>query len=226
MATRAAGKGSRDDGWSEFSRALSASERRLLARLDSPLRVQEFLDTLQYSADDFYRSPLRVVRERIGHCFDGAVCAAALLRRLGHPPLLVDLLPNERDDDHLLALYRVDGHWGAVAKSNFVGLRFREPIHRNLRELALSYFEQYYNVAREKTLRAYTTPVNLARFDRLNWLVDDAAMDAIAARLDEVRKYALLSPEQVARLSPVDPRTHEAGLQGANAAGLWHPPRS
>lgn len=112
-----------------------------MARLSNPSRIQAFLDELAYSTEPIYRCPLRVLRERTAHCFDGALFAAAALRCLGYPPLIVDLLPNGRDDDHLLALYRVDGHWGAVAKSNFVGLRFREPIHRTLRELALSYFE-------------------------------------------------------------------------------------
>src|SRR3989304_6280840 len=110
-----------------FDHSLTASERRVMARLTSPEKIQAFLDTLIYSDENAYRSPLRVLRERIGHCFDGGIFAALALRRLGHRPLIVDLLPNSRDDDHLLALYRVDGHWGAVAKSNFTLPRLREP---------------------------------------------------------------------------------------------------
>lgn len=201
--------------------ALAAPEAELLATLDTPLKIQEFLDTLLYSAEDRYRAPLTVLRDRSAHCYDGAVFAAALLRRLGHPPLIVDMLPNERDDDHLLALFKRDGHWGAVAKSNYSGLRYREPIHRTLRELVLSYFEDYFNPAGEKTLRAYTVPLNLARFDRLEWEARDEALDAIADRLDQIRKITLLTPAMIANLAPVDPRSLAAGLMGANPAGLF-----
>ena len=124
------------------------TELQAVARvLKTPAAIQAFLDETPYSAENRYRCPLSVVRDRKAHCFDGAVFAAAMLRRLGHPPLIVDLLPNERDDDHMLALFRVDGLLGAVAKSNFSGLRYREPICRSLRELILSYFEDYFNAA-------------------------------------------------------------------------------
>jgi hypothetical protein len=149
-----------------FDRHLTKSESQLLNRLRTPNRIQAFLDELTYSTEEAYRCPLRVLHERVAHCYDGALLAAALLRRLGHPPLILEMLPNRRDDDHLLALFKEDGHWGAVGKSNFVGLRFREPIHRTLRELVLSYFEQFYNVEGEKTLRGYTLPLNLKPFDR------------------------------------------------------------
>ncbi len=196
-----------------------------MARLTTPVKIQAFLDKVIYSSEEIYRCPLRVLRDRVGHCFDGAVFAAAALRRLGHPPLILDLLPNSRDDDHLLALFKRDGYWGAVAKSNFVGLRYREPIFRTLRELVLSYFEQFYNVEGEKTLRGYTVPVNLSRFDRLPWMTEDAPLDLIADRLDEIRKVQVLTPEMVARLSPVDERSHRAGLLGVNEAGLYRPKR-
>lgn len=207
-----------------FEQALRASDRRTLARLTTPFKIQEYLDTLTYSADDFYRCPVRVMRDRMAHCFDGGMFAAAALRRLGYPPLILDMLPDDRDDDHLLALFKRDGHWGAVAKSNFAGLRYREPIFRTLRELALSYFEQYYNVQREKTLRGYTGPLNLRTFDRLNWTVSDSALDRIADRLDETRKVWLLTPGMVAGLAPVDRRSYEAGMQGVNLAGLYRLP--
>ncbi len=95
------------------------------------------------------------------------------LRKLGYPPLLVDL-EAVRDSDHVLAVYRVNGHWGALAKSDYAGLRSREPVYATIRELAMSYFEHYYNAAGEKTLRAYSRPVNLARFDR-SLAMDDHA---------------------------------------------------
>ena len=137
-----------------FDQALNRPERRVMDRLSAPDRIQAFLDGVAYSVESEYRCPLRVLRERIAHCFDGALFAAMALRRIGYPPLILYMIANDRDDDHLLALYKRQGYWGAVAKSNFVGLRFREPVYRNLRELVMSYFEQFYNVEREKTLRA------------------------------------------------------------------------
>jgi len=206
-----------------FERMLADTERGMISGLTSPARIQAFLDDIAYSTDDFYRCPLRVLRERIAHCFDGAVFAAAALRRLGYPPLILDLLSDGRDDEHLLALFKVDGHWGAVAKSNFVGLRFREPVYRSLRELAMSYFEQYYNIEREKTLRGYTGPLNLNRFDRFDWMTKDESLDLIARRTDEIRRINLLPPALADRLSPVDERSYQAGLTGANPKGLFKP---
>lgn len=208
-----------------FHRKLTGDERRVVGRLSSADKIQAFLDDLAYSAEAVYRCPLRVLRERTAHCFDGALFAAAMLRRLGHPPMILDMIPNDRDDDHVLALFRVDGHWGAVAKSNFTGLRFREPIHRTLRELVMSYFEHYYNVQREKTLRGYTMPLGLKRFDRFDWMTSDDHLERIARRLDEIRRVAVLTRKMAEGLSPVDERSYRAGLAGANEAGLFRPSR-
>ena len=208
-----------------FDQALSKTERTLMAKLNSPSGIQAFLDGFAYSTEEVYRCPLRVLRERIAHCFDGALFAAAALRRIGFPPLLLEMLPNDRDDDHMLAPYKMNGHWGAVAKSNFVGLRFREAIYRTLRELVLSYFEQYYNVEREKTLRGYTAPLNLKAFDRFNWMVRGEPLEQIATRLGEIRKISVIAPQMIAKLSLVDPRSYQAGLLGAVEGGLYRPSR-
>jgi len=206
-----------------FERALTAAERRVLKGLSSPARIQAFLDGIAYSTDEFYRCPLRVLRDGKAHCFDGAVFAAAMLRRIGYPALILDMLSNGRDDEHLLALFKAEGVWGAVAKSNFVGLRFREPVYRSVRELAMSYFEQYYNLEREKTLRGYTGPLDLERFDRLDWLTEDGPLDLIAQRTDEMRRIELITPSMARRLNPVDDRAYAAGLQGADPDGLFKP---
>lgn len=206
-----------------FEQALSHSERQVMAQLTRVQDIQAFLDEVPYSAEVTDRCPLRVLRERIAHCFDGALFAAAALRRLGYPPLIVDMLPRARDDDHVLALYKQDGHWGAVAKSNFVGLRFREPVYRTLRELVMSYFEQFYNVEREKTLLAYTMPLNLKVFDKLNWMVKDEPLEAIAQRLNNLRRVPVLTEAMIARLSLVDERSYQAGMLGVNKAGLYKP---
>jgi hypothetical protein len=189
--------------------------------LDSPADIQTFLDGIAYSAEPVYRCPGSVLRDHKGHCFDGAVLAAAALRRIGFPPLIVDLLPWEgHDDDHVLAVFKIDAHWGAVAKSNFVGLRYREPVYASLRELVMSYFEPFFNLAREKTLRAYTVPLNLARFDRRRWTTRDETMEDIATRLDQIRKHEVLAPGMAERLALLDQRSFEAGLLGALPEGL------
>jgi len=207
----------------DFDQVLTKPERQVMAQLTTPSRIQAFLDEFPYSVESNYRCPLRVFRERIAHCFDGALFAAAALRRLGYPPLVLNMLPNDRDDDHMLTLYRRDRYWGAVAKSNFVGLRFREPIYRTLRELVMSYFEQFYNVDREKTLRSYTVPLNLKAFDRFNWMMSDEPLERIGQRLDEIRKIRVLTPRMIAGLSPIDERSYRAGLLGANRTGLYRP---
>jgi hypothetical protein len=208
-----------------FNRAFTAEQRGVLNSLRTPAAIQDFLLALPYSAEERYRSPRAVLEDRVAHCFDGCLFAAAALRNIGYPPLIVELLPTERDDDHLVAVYKRRGAWGGVAKSNFAGLTYREPIYRNLRELAMSYFEQYYNVVREKTLRGYTVPLNLTAFDKVNWMGSDEHLDAIGVRLDRVRKVRLITPAQARQLSLLDERSYSAGLLGANEAGLYRPPQ-
>ena len=207
----------------DFNQALTKSEHRVIAQLTTPRKIQDFLDRLPYSIESIYRCPLRVLREHTAHCFDGALFGASALRRLGYPPLVLNMPAVVEDDDHLLALYKRDGHWGALAKSNFVGLRFREPIYRTLRELVMSYFEQFYSVERKKTLRSYTVPLNLKAFDKSNWMTSDEPLERIGDRLDEIRRVPLLSRRMITGLSLVDERSYRAGLVGSNRAGLFQP---
>jgi hypothetical protein len=206
-----------------LAKSLTLDERKIFSKLNSPEKIQLFLDSIKYSDEPIYRCPLKVFNDRVGHCFDGAVFAAAALSQIGFTPIILDMLPNKRDDDHILALFKIENHWGAIAKSNFVGLRFREPIFKTLRELVLSYFEQYYNVEKEKTLRGYTVPLNLSVFDKHNWQTDDSTMELIAQKLDKIRKYNLLSKGMEKRLLIVDEKTYTAGLLGVNEAGLYKP---
>lgn len=203
---------------------LTGRQLEALSSLDSPFQIQAFLDALPYADEKFNRCPLRVLQDGRANCFDGALFAAAALRRLGHPPVIVDLLAAPgTDDDHTIAIYRRDGYWGAVAKSNCVGLRFREPVYRHLRELVLSYFEFYFNVEGEKTLREYTLPLNLDPFDREDWMCSDEGLEPIIRRLGTLWRFPVLTPQMAAILSPVDARTYEAGFLGANPAGLYRP---
>jgi hypothetical protein len=192
---------------------LTSENLRELRALKTPVRIQKFLDALTYQYGDTAWSPQRVLRERKGHCLEGALLAAAALRLNGYPPLLMDL-EAVRDDDHVLAIYRENGLWGSVAKSNFAGLRSRSPIYRTLRELALSYFEHYYNLRGEHTLRAYSTPVNLARLDSQHWMTSEEDVWCVPELLIAARHYPIV-PGKVARtLSRLDRRSFEAGMHG------------
>lgn len=192
---------------------LSPQDLRTLRALKTPAHIQKFLDALPYQYANTAGSPQRVLRERKGHCMEGALLAAAALRLHGHPPLLMDLAA-VRDDDHVLALYCENGLWGSIAKSNFAGLRFRAPVYRTLRELALSYVENYYNLRGERTLREYSQPINLARFDKQHWMTSEEDVWFIAEALVTAKHYPLF-PDKVARTLPrLDRRSFEAGMHG------------
>lgn len=203
--------GARRDGHLSFG--LSPQSLRTLRALDTPVRIQRFIDALDYHYANTARSAERVLRERKGHCLEGALLAAAALRVNGHPPLLMDL-EAVHDDDHVIALYRERGLWGGIAKSNFAGLRFRAPIYRTLRELALSYFEHCYNLRGERTLRTYSGPVNLKRLDPQHWMTAAQDVWCVPELLIAARHYPLF-PDKVARSLPrLDRRSFEAGMHG------------
>ncbi|MEO7142861.1 MAG: hypothetical protein ABI165_05090 [Bryobacteraceae bacterium] len=194
------------------------AELRIFDRLNTPEKIQRFLDDrIHYNQEESgatCRSPRRVLRDRLGHCMEGALFGAAALRLLGFPPLLVDL-EAVRDDDHVLAVFRRRGRWGAIAKSNYSGLRYREPVYKTLRELAMSYFEHYYNPRGEKTLRRYSRPVNLTRFDRLDWMTTDDDVWDIPFYLCDIPHTRLLTGAIESKLSRMDRRLYAAGRLGA-----------
>ena len=199
------------------SNGFNRDELAVLRRLKTPERIQFFLDSeIAYNKEPHgatCRSPRRVLRDRVAHCMEGALFAAAALRTSGFPPLLLDL-EAVRDDDHVLAIFRQRGHWGAIAKSNYSGLRFREPVYRTLRELVMSYFEHYYNSAGEKTLRNYSRPVELRRFDQMGWMTAEEDVWAIPEYLTCIAHRALLSGRMERCLNRVDGRLQEAGRLG------------
>jgi hypothetical protein len=192
---------------------MSPEDVRTLRTLKTPMQIQKFIDALEYQYADTAWSPQRVLRERKGHCMEGALLAAAALRVNGQLPLLMDL-EGVRDDDHVVALYREHGLWGGVAKSNFAGLRFRAPVYRSIRELAMSYFEHYYNLRGERTMRGYSLPVNLARVDKLHWMTSEEDVWCVPELLIAARHYPLF-PDKVGRALPrLDRRSFEAGMHG------------
>lgn len=198
--------------------AFSAAEVRKLRSLKDPYGIQRFLDDMPYHLADTAWSPRRVLRENTAHCFEGAMFAAAALRANGYPPLVFDL-EAENDTDHVVAIYRVRGHWGAVAKSNYTGCRYREPVYRTLRELALSYFEVYFNLRRERTLRTFSRPVNLARFDRLTWMTTEKPLWFVTEYLFDIHHYPLLAPGLGKQLHRLDQRSFLAGCLGRAEKG-------
>ena len=151
--------------------------------------------------------------EGVVQCMDGALFAAAALRLQGYPPLIMDL-EAVFDDDHVLAIFKQDGRWGAIGRSNYSGLRYREPLFRSLRDLALSYFESYFNLRRQKTLRSYSQAVNLGRFDGRGWMTAEEDLWDIPQYLLDVRHFRLLTPAQERRLGTVDARMFAAGKVG------------
>jgi len=198
------------------------TELKLLDTLDEPIKVQRYLDDIGYDAKDDTRSPRYVMKEREAHCFEGALFAAACLSRMGHPPLILDL-EAVNDDDHVIAVFKEEGRWGAVAKSNFTTLRFREPVYRSLRELAMSYFDLYFNTILEKTLREYSLPLNLDRYASEHWMTTDRDLEFIGDDLAKVRHLPLISKGMAGRLQKVGPYLLEAGLLGSNKDGLYRP---
>jgi hypothetical protein len=195
-----------DDGFRPF-------ELRRLRQLKSPHGVQWFVDSLAYHDADTAWSPRRVLAERTAHCLEGAIFAAAALRVLGHPPLIVDI-EAQRDTDHVIAVFRSDGRWGAVAESNFAGLRFREPVYHSLRELVMSYFDDYFNLRRYRSMRGYSRPVNMARFDHLGWMTTPKPLWFVAEHLLGLKHIPLITRAMARRLTLVDQRRYESGFIG------------
>jgi len=198
------------NNWKE---SFTPAELRKLRSLKDPHGIQRFLNRQPYHVADTAWSPRLVLRENTSHCFEGALFAAAALRANGYPPLVIDL-EAEHDTDHVVAVYKQHGHWGAVSKSNYSCLVFREPIFRSLRELVMSYFDAYFNLRRERTLRTFSNPVNLARFDRLGWMTTDQHLWFIAEYLFTIRHFPLLPPKMAKRLHRLDDRSFRAGCLG------------
>jgi hypothetical protein len=192
---------------------LNPEEIRLLRGLSTPHKIQKYLDDLPYNKErdgETCRSPRRVIRDSTAHCFEAALLAAAALRVNGRPPWILDL-ESVRDDDHVIGIYREYNCWGAIAKSNYSGLRFREPVYRSLRELVMSYFEHYYNLAGEKTLRAYSRPVSLVRFDRINWMTAEEDLWEIPEYLVRIPHTKILTSHKRMQM---DKRLFDAGILG------------
>lgn len=200
----------------------TSKELSFLKKLNAPEKIQEYLDEIPYNPQYTCRSPRFVMIHGTAHCFEGALFAAAAIRLLGHPPLLVDLRAQKgKDDDHVIAVFRENGGHGAIAKSNFTVLRFREPVYRSLRELVMSYFDMYYNSLGEKTLRSYSRPLNLSRFDNRNWMTTEDSLEWIGDHLDAMPHIPVITRAMERSLRRVQKPLFDAGLLGAQREGLF-----
>ena len=194
----------------------------ILRRLDTPRKVQAFLDhELGFNDDELYpcMSPAEALRLGKAHCLEGALLAAAAFLFHGRPAILLDLRANSRDDDHVIAPFVIKGRWGAVAKSHFCGLRYREPVYGSYAELARSYFEFYYNNRGEKTLREFSVPLDTAALKR-DWLTSKKDVSFVSRRLDAARHYGMLGNYAEKELAKVDSLLFEAEILGAGKVPL------
>jgi len=186
---------------------LGKGEFAVLRRLDTPAKIQRFLFGLKqnFEPDGDTCRPVRVVlRDGNAHCIEGAMLAAAALWVHGEPPLLMDMRA-EHDFDHVVALFRRRGCWGAISKTNGAYLRWRDPVYRSLRELAMSYFHEYSNKREHKSLREYSLPFDLRRVDPAIWAAGEKNAWEVPELLEEARHFRLVTRAQVKNLTRRDP---------------------
>jgi len=197
-------------------------EFTFLNSLHNPDKIQDFLDSIDYNPNYECRSPRWVMKKRSAHCFEGALFAAAALRHKGYKPLVIDMKAYN-DDDHVIAVFKEDNHWGAVAKSNFTSLRFREPVYRNLRELMMSYFDFFFNLYGDKSLRSYSLPLDLTIYDSRYWETTDEDLEFIGDKLESMHHYSLVTDKMIKNFSKASGIMLKAGMLGSNEAGLFKP---
>jgi hypothetical protein len=188
-------------------------EFAVLRKLTSPAKVQDFIDALPLNFEKkgtTCYSPLMVLRQHRAYCIEGAMLAAAVFWSEGRKPLLLDLRTSMNDVDHVVALYKEAGYWGAVSKTNHAVLRYRDPIYKTVRELALSYFNEYFLDNGKKTLRTYSAPFDLRQFGR-SWLTTEQPLWHVPQALDESRHYNIINPKMIRRLRPADPIEIKSG---------------
>jgi hypothetical protein len=197
-------------------------EISFLKKLNDPDKIQAFLDSIDYNPNYECRSPRWVIKKRSAHCFEGALFAAAALDFIGHKPLLVDMKAFN-DDDHVIAVFKEDGYWGSVAKSNFTTLRYREPVYHSLRELIMSYFDFYFNIYGDKSLRSYSLPLNLTIFNARSWATTDEDLEYIGDKLEKLHHFDVVTKRMIKKLKVASETMMKAGMMGSNEAGLYKP---
>ena len=186
---------------------LTAREHAVLRRLSTPYRIQAYLNATPINHEiggETVLSVREVIRQRRAHCIEGAMFAACALWVNGDPPLVMHLDCDLSDYPHVIALFRRHGAWGAISKTNGAPLRYRDPIYRSLRELALSYFHEYSNRRGHKTLRSYSVPFDLRRLDPEEWVTNTKSCWKTHDRLVALRHFQLINKRQERLLTPRD----------------------
>lgn len=177
-----------------------------LKRFDTPQKIQSFLNRLPFNFEKHgqtHRSVAEALKRKKAHCFEGALIAAAALQLQGRPPLLLDLKTVRPDFDHVVALFKEGKYWGAISKTNHNVLRYRDPIYRDVRELAMSYFNEYFLADGTKTLRKYSKPFDLSKYGTV-WIDSKENLVWLAHKLDKSPHANILTPKQVRNLRPAD----------------------
>lgn len=175
---------------------LSPLERTAFKRLSTPQKIQDYLDSLPINFElsgETYFSATRVLKEKTAHCLEGAVLAAAALAFHGQKPLLLDLLTGSHDESHVVTLFKQNGYWGAISKTNHSVLRWRDPVYRDVRELAVSYFHEYFSWKNgRKSLIGYSVPLDLRRFKMESWITAEEDLFWLVEALDSARHFPLV----------------------------------
>lgn len=186
---------------------LNKEELEILSKLNTPKKIQDFLNKIPINFEengDTCLSPRMVLKNNKAHCIEGAMLAALALRLQGKKPLILDLTANNEDDDHVITVFKQDGFWGAISKTNHSVLRYREPVYKTIRELVMSYFHEYSNDKGAKTLRSYSKPINLSRFDKLNWITNEKDVWFVPEYMVKIKHYNILNRKQMAGLRKAD----------------------
>jgi hypothetical protein len=189
-----------------FKALLTFDEHQLFCALNSPVKIQDYLDTLPINfehAGETYMSPRRTIQARTAHCFEGALVAAAALLYHGRKPLLLDLRTAPEDEDHVVTLFKEGNYWGAISKTNHPVLRYRDAVYKNPRELAMSYFHEYVlSYGGAKTLREYSKPFDLSRYQLSSWLIASEEMQWLVDDLDNSQHYSIAPNTILKKLRP------------------------
>src|SRR3990167_3329698 len=193
--------------YNKLKAILSPIERKVFARLNSPQKIQDYLDTLPINFElkkETYMSPRRVIREKTAHCFEGALFAATAFAYHGHKPLLLDLVTIDRDEDHVVAIFKSPptggGLWGAISKTNHPILRYRDPVYKTVRELAMSYFHEYMMDDGTKSLRRFSTAFDLSRYSPTKWVTAGEDLNWLVEALDASPHSAIAPPKAIKKL--------------------------
>jgi hypothetical protein len=191
---------------------LTKKETKVFAKLDTPQKIQNFLESMPANFEkegDTLMSPQKTLQENKAQCIEGALLAAAILWYHGHPPIILDLVTNHHDDSHVVALFREDGLWGAISKTNHLVLRYRDPVYKSPRELAMSYFHEYFLDNGKKTLRSYA--VYDLRKIKQRWITDHKDLWYIDQALDKMKHIQIISEKKAKKLRKADPIEIKSG---------------